>query len=647
NPTGFQGGIFDGRYVYFVPSATSAGPHGEVLQYDTASSFHTVSSWKSYDPGWDGVGNDPEGYAGGVFDGRYVYFVPNFNGTSNHGEVLRYDTTGTFTDQNSWMAYDPGVPQTSPWDTSPANLLSSRENLRAVTADVDPGPGQTFNVFALGGGSSGSAVDTVEAFNGTGWSAKPSMATPRYAFGCTVEGGLIYVVGGTTTGGVLLTSVEAFDPTIDVWSATWAPLPTARTGLTCTAVGGLLYAIGGSDGTSYTAAVEAFDPSTPAGVGTWSTMMTHDIPTPRERHAAVALGGKIYVCGGYNGSYLSTLEIYDPASGWTTGLPMPSPRADFAWVAADVDPGAGQTFHLFAIGGTDGSSTLDAVAEYDPATNRWLHQSAMPTPRYGLGCGELGGELFAVGGTDGSSALADVEAYDPDWEGVGSDPAGFQGAVFDGRYITFIPHFRGDSYHGEAMRYDTNGAFDARSSWTAYDTLFPGRGYLGAAFDGRWIYFAPAGSNQVARYDTLGAEGSYKLSYSRTGQDGGFAGVPFGINGAINTDNGTFTVSANRNLPSGTWRHVAMTYDGVWLRVYVDGLLANSVPAAGTIVTTPHELRLGSHEGRAYPAFTGALDEVRVLDRALSGAEILAHAQRRRFVDPEPTAAVSGPEEKR
>ncbi len=35
----------------------------------------------------------PDAYVGAVFDGRFVYFVPNHNGTAQHDEVLRYDTT--------------------------------------------------------------------------------------------------------------------------------------------------------------------------------------------------------------------------------------------------------------------------------------------------------------------------------------------------------------------------------------------------------------------------------------------------------------------------------------------------------------------------------------------------------------------------
>ncbi|MFN8122184.1 MAG: right-handed parallel beta-helix repeat-containing protein [Thermoleophilia bacterium] len=108
NPEGYEHQVFDGRYVYFVPSQRSGGRHGEVLRYDTTGAFTDVGSWASFDAGDNGIGSDPDGYIGAVFDGRYVYFAPDDNGTARHGEVLRLDTQGDFQDAGSWDAYDPG-----------------------------------------------------------------------------------------------------------------------------------------------------------------------------------------------------------------------------------------------------------------------------------------------------------------------------------------------------------------------------------------------------------------------------------------------------------------------------------------------------------------------------------------------------------
>ncbi|MCB0872454.1 MAG: putative Ig domain-containing protein, partial [Thermoleophilia bacterium] len=108
DPVGYRRAVFDGRYAYFVPSKRLNQPHGEVLRYDTTGDFNSIASWAAFDPGNAGVGSDPDGYSGAVFDGRFIYFTPDDNGTGSHGEVLRLDTTGSFTSAASWDAFDPG-----------------------------------------------------------------------------------------------------------------------------------------------------------------------------------------------------------------------------------------------------------------------------------------------------------------------------------------------------------------------------------------------------------------------------------------------------------------------------------------------------------------------------------------------------------
>jgi hypothetical protein len=104
---GYFGGVFDGRYVYYVPCRTAAGFHGVTLRYDTQSDFQSAAGWESYDAGaTDGL--DTRGYAGAVFDGRYVYYVPFTDESARHGRVLRYDTQGFFATATSWSAYDAG-----------------------------------------------------------------------------------------------------------------------------------------------------------------------------------------------------------------------------------------------------------------------------------------------------------------------------------------------------------------------------------------------------------------------------------------------------------------------------------------------------------------------------------------------------------
>jgi hypothetical protein len=74
-------------------------------------------------------------------------------------------------------------------------------------------------------------------------------------------------------------------------------------------------------------------------------------------------------------------------------------------------------------------------------------------------------------------------------------------------------------------------------------------------------------------------------------------------------------------LPLDTWTHLAGTYDGTTLRLYVNGTLAGSVAASGSVEVSSGALRVG---GNAIwgEYFSGLIDEVRVYGRALTQAEI-------------------------
>jgi len=73
-------------------------------------------------------------------------------------------------------------------------------------------------------------------------------------------------------------------------------------------------------------------------------------------------------------------------------------------------------------------------------------------------------------------------------------------------------------------------------------------------------------------------------------------------------------------VPVGVWTHIASTYDGSELRVYVNGASAGVLAAAGTINARSGEVRIG--HGRGNVPFNGRIDEVRLYNRALSAEEI-------------------------
>jgi hypothetical protein len=72
-----------------------------------------------------------------------------------------------------------------------------------------------------------------------------------------------------------------------------------------------------------------------------------------------------------------------------------------------------------------------------------------------------------------------------------------------------------------------------------------------------------------------------------------------------------------------TWTHLAATFDGATLKLYVNGALVGSKAAAGSIVVSKSPLRIGGTSTRG-EWFAGRIDDVRVYKRALSQPEIQA-----------------------
>ncbi len=86
-------------------------------------------------------------------------------------------------------------------------------------------------------------------------------------------------------------------------------------------------------------------------------------------------------------------------------------------------------------------------------------------------------------------------------------------------------------------------------------------------------------------------------------------------------DSGDTDATGSTALPTNAWVHVATTYDGVTLRTYVGGQQVASTPIAGTITTSLDPLRIGGNSVWG-EYFSGAIDEVRIYNRALTAAEI-------------------------
>jgi RHS repeat-associated protein len=84
-----------------------------------------------------------------------------------------------------------------------------------------------------------------------------------------------------------------------------------------------------------------------------------------------------------------------------------------------------------------------------------------------------------------------------------------------------------------------------------------------------------------------------------------------------------YDAKASSALANNEWAHIAGSWDGQTIKLYIDGTLAASRPMTGPILTSDGLLRIGGSDIFGF-YFDGLIDEVRVYNRGLSQQEIQA-----------------------
>jgi hypothetical protein len=87
--------------------------------------------------------------------------------------------------------------------------------------------------------------------------------------------------------------------------------------------------------------------------------------------------------------------------------------------------------------------------------------------------------------------------------------------------------------------------------------------------------------------------------------------------------NGENDVRGTTKVAVNTWTHLAATYNGSVLRLYVNGVQVKTRTLSGSIQTSASALRIGGNSIWG-EYFSGLIDEVRIYNRSLTAAEIQA-----------------------
>jgi N-acetylneuraminic acid mutarotase len=146
------------------------------------------------------------------------------------------------------------------------------------------------------------------------WESRKAMSVPRNHAFSGAANGKIYVIGGRTGHGFILSAtntdvVEEYDPASDMWSLPKERMPTARSGGASGTDGRRIYVAGGEVTTKELVAafraVEAYDPAT----NSWMTLPS--MPMPRHGVAGGVIADRFHLVSGQIQS-AGALTFLDP-----------------------------------------------------------------------------------------------------------------------------------------------------------------------------------------------------------------------------------------------------------------------------------------------------------------------------------------------
>jgi outer membrane protein assembly factor BamB len=292
-----------------------------------------------------------------------------------------------------------------PGGKAPADPPTFKTTVVAHSATPLPAPISGESVVAMPGGplilggldsssASVSGVFQLDAGSGRLHEAGALSGPLHDAAAATLGGQVLIFGGGTETSTDAVQALPA--PGGTVASGTTARqvgrLPTVRSDLSAVALGGRAYVLGGYDGS------EPIDSVLQTADGR-SFIQVATLPAPARYMAVAALGGRIYAFGGEtaSGGASDAIREVDPRAG-TARVVGHLPQA--LSHASTVVLGG----HIYILGGEIGGSPSDAIWRFDPAGGRVVAAGRLPVAVSGGAATTVGSTGYLIGGTGASEA---------------------------------------------------------------------------------------------------------------------------------------------------------------------------------------------------------------------------------------------------
>lgn len=296
------------------------------------------------------------------------------------------------------------------------------------------------------------------------WEQRLPLTTPRSRLAVVYLANRLYAIGGETTTGRTVSTVDIYDLQVNEWR-TGPTLPAALANLAAVTFQERIYVAGGSSrsGEDAEASLTPITVSDHFFVFAADTAQWHDagqLPNPLAGAALVANENTLYLLGGWDGRNMhdEIWQLTPPAAidatmpGWTLVGRLRAPIAFFG--AALVND------ELFVVGGHDGQHDLATAEAYSLTTNQWRDLPPLSSPRSGLQLVYDDIALFALGGS-GPYSIETHERFDLVnnlWSNFPSPLTGewrSPGAAVQGGRIHLIGGWSGD-YLDFYLQYQSN-----------------------------------------------------------------------------------------------------------------------------------------------------------------------------------------------
>jgi N-acetylneuraminic acid mutarotase len=269
-------------------------------------------------------------------------------------------------------------------------------------------------VYLFGGTNGyGSFLNTINVFDTESKTVSTlSTALPTAAAHIAVAavGTKVYLFGGQSGANEWINTINVFDAENNTISTLSAVLPQKACAIAAAAVGTKVYLFGGKY-SSYLDTINVFDTES----NTISKLST-TLPAKGGEIAAVAVGAKVYLFGGYG--YVSsmvcfsTINVFDTESKTINTLDTSLPTAAATIAAVAI----GTKIYLFGGYGRDtsGSFRLDTINVFNPENDTiGALRTTLPTAACEIATVAVGGKVYLFGGRQSANSnyLQTINAF--------------------------------------------------------------------------------------------------------------------------------------------------------------------------------------------------------------------------------------------